>query len=118
MPIVGFLVVLLFASGSALAQDGNYSPEYCQTDVNGVAELVGLENTFKGRDIDDMRRIARDYGSENVGNLFAILSYYEAMLLDLRVIKYSTERGFAAPLGGDAGEYEHCLKGDRPFLHF
>ena len=74
MPIVGFLVVLLFASGPAQAQDGDYSPEYCQTYVNGVAELVGLENTFKGKDINDMRRIARDYGSENVGNLFAILS--------------------------------------------
>ena len=35
----------------------------------------------------------------------------KAQLLDLRVIKYSTDRGFAAPLGGDAGEYDHCLKG-------
>jgi hypothetical protein len=111
--------VVLAANGEALAQDvGEYSPDYCMTYTQGVAELVGLENTFKGKDIDDMRRIARDYGSPNVGNLFAILSTMEAQLLDLRVIKYSTERGFAAPLGGDASEYKRCLAGNRPFLHY
>jgi hypothetical protein len=91
-------------------------PGYCATYVAGVAELVGLENTFKESSIEDMRTIVRNYGSVNVGNLFAILSYMEAQLLDLRVIKYARGYNFSAPLPGGAEDYKSCLNGHRVFL--
>jgi hypothetical protein len=95
-----------------------YSPEYCMTYTRGVSELVGLENTFRGKDPDDLKNFAREYGSENVGNLYAILHQIETISLELRVINYSRDHNFSAPLPGDASDYILCLKGDRLFLHF
>jgi hypothetical protein len=119
MPIIGFMVFLLFASNAVLAQDQGaftYSPGYCDIYNKGIGELVGLENTFRRKDPDDLKDAARKYGTENVGNLYAVLSQIETILLELRVTKYSRDRNFSAPFPGDAADYNRCLAGKRLFL--
>jgi hypothetical protein len=120
MPIIGLLIfvaLFLVPTDAALAQSDlkDYlrqedARQYCSQYIQGIPELVGLENTFRGKDPDGLKTIARVYGY-GVHQLYALLSPEETILLETRVIQYSSNHNYSAPLPGDAADYKRCLAG-------